>query len=204
MLRFVIGPDGAVVPDLAAKLPGRGYWVSATREAVEKAVVRHIFVKAAQRRVKEAKAAAKAAGGPAAAAQEKLKVKADPGLADQVEKLLLKSAVGLLGLACRAGQLVTGFDKVKEILRRDSDVVLLNASDGAADGVEKLQRIGREAGEINIFSRIELSLATGRENVVHAALLPGGIRDRLLIETGRLTGLRRAVASAPQVKAKKV
>lgn len=204
MVRFVVGPDGTVVPDIAAKLPGRGYWVCATRQAVEKAVARHIFVKVAQRRVKEAREAAIKKAGDGGPPLEKLLVKADPDLADQVEKLLSKSCLALLGLARRAGQLITGFDKVKEILRRESDVVLLNAADGASDGVEKLQRIGREAREINIFSRIELSLATGRENVVHAALLSGGIRDKLLIEIERLSGLRQASAPAPQEKAKKV
>jgi predicted RNA-binding protein YlxR (DUF448 family)/ribosomal protein L7Ae-like RNA K-turn-binding protein len=221
MVRFVIGPDGSVVPDIAAKLPGRGYWVEARREAVEKAVNRHIFARAAAKSLKEAaKEAASAAakekeavarhsegveakGGDVGVAQ-KLTVKVDPGLADQLERLLVKSSLGLLGLARRAGQLITGFEKVREALRKEKGIALLHASDASDDGTGKLSRLGFDVREINIFSRDELSLALGRENVVHAALKPGGIKDKLLAEIDRLEGFRQVNGPEPQIKANKV
>lgn len=209
MVRFVVGPDGSVVPDIAAKLPGRGYWVSATRGAIEKAVTHKYFTKAAARRLKEAAVEkAKKSSSPVEIAI----VKVDPALADLVETLLRKSCLNLLGFARRAGEIILGFEKVKEVLRSDSDALLLQALDASADGAEKLQRMDRaidlamerESVEINIFTRDELSLALGRGNVVHAALLPGGIRDKLLVEIDRLIGLMQAVAPTTLVKAKKV
>lgn len=209
MVRFVVGPDGSVVPDIAAKLPGRGYWVSATRDAIEKAVTHKHFIKAAARRVKEAALEqAKKSKQPVEAAI----VKVDPALADLVEQLLRKSCLGLLGFARRAGEIITGFEKVKEVLRGKSGAFLLQASDASADGAEKLQRmasaidlaVDSDSVEINIFTRDELSLALGRENVVHAALLPGGIRDKLLVEIDRLSGLMQVVTPTTLVKAKKV
>ena len=204
MVRFIIGPDGRVVPDIAAKLPGRGYWITAQRDTIEKAVARHAFVRAWQRRMKEAgvKSGKKTGGdGYAEALEGRGSITVDPDLADQVERLLASSCLRLLGLARRAGQLVAGFDAVHEALRLGQATVLVRASDASPDGSEKLARIGRGIPEIIFFSRDELSLALGRENVVHAALKVGGLSKRLLTETERLAGLRQRDLAESLVKA---
>src|SRR6476469_2225779 len=88
LIRFVAGPDGAVVPDLARKLPGRGLWVAADRASVETAAKKGLFARAA-----------------------KAKLSASPDLADQVEQLLRTRLLSALGLARKAGELVNGFEK---------------------------------------------------------------------------------------------
>src|SRR5690606_17454 len=117
-----------------------------------------------------------------------LRVTTDPDLSDQVEALLARNCLSLLGLARRSGLLVTGFEKVAEALAADPAAVLVTATDGSADGRNKLARPGRKV--IALFTRDELSLALGRENVVHAALTPAGIGARLLAEAERLAGFR--------------
>lgn len=182
LVRFVIDPGGHVVPDIRERLPGRGYWVRAARDTVDEAVRRDMFAKAAARAAKgrPAKAAEDAGSAP--------RIVTDPGLSDQVERLLAEHCLGLLGLARRAGQVVTGFEKVADTLSADPAAVLITASDGSADGRGKLMRPGRKV--IALFTRDELSLALGRENVVHAALTPAGIGKRLLAEAERLAGFR--------------
>src|SRR6201991_1058847 len=93
MIRFVVGPEGDVVPDLARRLPGRGLWVKAERAAVERAVAKNLFARAARAAVKSA---------------------AD--LADRVERLLLERALADLGRARRAGRAVAGFVKVEQMV----------------------------------------------------------------------------------------
>ena len=165
MIRFAVSPQGDIVPDLDATLPGRGLWVSARRDAVDEAVKKGRFSRAAKARVSAA---------------------AD--LADLVEDRLRVKCLDLLGLARRSGNLVAGFEKVKAMLAADEAVVLLAAADGAADGREKLARLAANLPLVTLFDVAELSLALGRENVVHAALSSGGLAERFLKETGRLAG----------------
>ncbi len=170
MLRFVIGPEGGLVPDLGGKLPGRGIWLTSSRTALERAMAKRLFARAARR--------------PAAV---------DPDLADAVEDLLARRCLDLLGLARRAGGLVTGFEKVKAMLRDGRAAILIEASDAARHGRAKLCRLADGATVIEIFAAAELSLALGHENVVHAALAPGRLADRLLAECRRLGGFRSLV-----------
>ncbi|HTQ13115.1 MAG TPA: RNA-binding protein [Rhizomicrobium sp.] len=174
LIRFVVGPDDTIVPDLAAKLPGRGIWVSATRAALAKAA----FARAAKR-----------------------KVKAPEGLADHVERLIVRRMQDDLGLARRAGALVCGFDSVAEAIARAA--VLIEASDGAADGRRKLLALarsgGREPAVLDCLTSGEISVALGRENVIHAALSPGQLAERLIFEAGRLSGFRTA-GSTPAIR----
>jgi predicted RNA-binding protein YlxR (DUF448 family) len=172
LLRFVIGPDGAVVPDVEAKLPGRGMWVSAGRVAIAKAVAKNLFSKAA-----------KAPANAAAA------------LPDQTESRLVDRMLGLLGLARRAGELFLGFDQVEKALRgQNPPPLIVEAAEAAADGRRKLQAAATAKGHvpfvIGCLSSAELSLALKRENVVHAALKPGRIAERLIFEAMRLEGFR--------------
>ena len=171
LLRFVIGPEGGLVPDLGGKLPGRGIWVTSARTTLEHAMAKRLFARAARR-----------------------PVAVEPNLADALESLLARRCLDLLGLARRAGGLVTGFEKVKAMLRDGRAAILIEASDAARHGRAKLCRLADEATVIEIFAVAELSLALGHENVVHAALAPGRLADRLLAECRRLGGFRSFVA----------
>jgi hypothetical protein len=172
LVRFVVGPANEIVPDLAAKLPGRGIWVSADASLLQRAVAKNLFVKAAKAQVK---------------------VAAD--LVALVERLLVSRMQDHLGLARRSGQLVLGFDTVERALTgRRKPAVLVQARDGADDGFRKLVAIttaqGLEIPALTALTREELSVALGRENVVHAALFPGPLADRLALDAERLEGFR--------------
>lgn len=172
LVRFVVGPDGQAVPDLAGRLPGRGMWVGARRELIEQAVRRKAFSKAAK--------------APVAAAAD---------LADQVERLLAGRCADVLGLCKRAGLAVAGHDKVSEWLDFRKVAVLLQASDGSPQGRNKLAARAANLPVVTILTREELGLALGRENVVHAALSPGGLTISFLVEAQRLSGFRSPISS---------
>ena len=167
LLRFVVDPAGALVPDLGETLPGRGLWVSAERAALEKAFERGLFARAARR--------------PIAVA---------PDLIDEVERQLTARALDILGLARRAGALVTGFDKVQRALTERRVAILVEASDGARHGRARLGALARDIPVIAQFDGAALSRSLGRENVVHAALAPSRLADRFLRESARLAGVR--------------
>lgn len=169
LIRFVAGPDGAVTPDLARKLPGRGLWVAADRASVETAAKKGLFSRAA-----------------------KAKLSARPDLADQVEQLLKRRLLSGLGLARRAGDLTSGFEKVSAAILAGRAAWLIEASDGAADGRRKLRAQARKQahppGVIGVFSAAELGLALGLENVIHTAFLAGRAADRWAQDAHRLSG----------------
>jgi predicted RNA-binding protein YlxR (DUF448 family) len=171
LIRFVAGPDAAVVPDLARKLPGRGLWVAADRASVEAAAKKNLFSRAA-----------------------KAKLAAPPGLADQVESLLARRLLSGLGLARRAGDLTCGFEKVLATIQGGRAAWLIEASDGAADGRRKLRtaakKQSRPPGLIGLFTAAELGLALGLENVIHTAFLAGRAADRWTEDVQRLAGFR--------------
>jgi len=174
LVRFVVGPDGAIVPDLDAKLPGRGLWLSATRAAIAKAVAKNDFAKAA-----------------------KAKVSVPDDLPAHVERLLVARLQSDLGLARRAGHLALGFDNVLRAMDgKVAPAVLFEAADAAADGRRKLDSAQKvrdlRLDTITALTRAELSLALGRENVVHAAVRPGTLAERLKLNSSRLAGLRTA------------
>lgn len=171
LIRFVAGPDGVVAPDLARKLPGRGLWVAAERDAVETAAKKGLFSRAA-----------------------KAKLAAPAELADQVEGLLLKRLLSGLGLARRAGELTSGFEKVSSTIRSGKAAWLIEASDGAADGRRKLlaqaRKQPRPPSVFGLFAAAELGLALGGENVIHTAFLAGRAADRWAQDAHRLSGFR--------------
>ena len=179
LIRFVLGPDGAIVPDLARKLPGRGVWVTATRDAVTTAARRNVFARSLKRPVSV------------------------PGdLADQVERLMTKRLLEALSLAKKAGLAVSGFAKVEEQIESGLTAVLLHASDAAADGVAKLDRkfkalMGDEAAQTSVVRELtgsEMSLAMGLSNVIHAASSQGGASKRIVQEAERLGRYRSGPA----------
>lgn len=167
-----------VVPDIAGKLPGRGLWVTASRPMVDLAVKKQAFAKAA-----------------------KAKVLAPLDLSDQTEALLRRAILSLLGFARRAGALIQGYEKVKELLSgpEAASIVsaLIEAADGAEDGrksiLAKARAMELPAPIIGCFGSTELSMALGLEHVIHAALAPRrsdakGLASRILDETTRLSG----------------
>jgi len=172
LMRFAADPDGNVVPDVAASLPGRGMWVKADRASIAVAAAKNLFSKSA-----------------------KAPLMASADLPARVEALLVARMQADLGLARRAGQLVLGFDNVLRALDdKVAPALLVEASDGAADGRRKLagSAYARDL-KIEIIDRLtaeELSLALGRENVIHAALKPGRLAERLIFDAGRLAGFR--------------
>ena len=171
LIRFVFSPDGVVVPDLARKLPGRGMWVAASREAVETAARKNHFARSA-----------------------KTKLSAPADLADQVEALLRRRILDGLGLARRAGGLILGFEKVRDSVQTGKAAWLIEASDGAADGRRKLLQAVHASPKpprvFGVFSSDELGLALGGDNVIHLALLAGRGASRWSAEADRLAGFR--------------
>jgi predicted RNA-binding protein YlxR (DUF448 family) len=171
LIRFVAGPGGIVVPDLARKLPGRGIWVAADRASVETAAKKGLFARAA-----------------------KAKLAAPPDLADQVERLLHQRLLSALGLARKAGELTFGFERVLAAINGGKAAWLVEASDGAEDGRRKLtdaaRRTERPPRLITTFTSGELGLALGGENVIHTAFLAGRGAERWTSDVERLSGFR--------------
>jgi predicted RNA-binding protein YlxR (DUF448 family) len=179
LIRFVAAPDGRITPDLGRKLPGRGVWVTADRASVEAAIKARAFARSLKRAVTVA-----------------------PELAQDIEDLLTKRAVDALSLANKAGAVLAGFDKVREALDSGTIDLLVHGSDAASDGREKLDRkfqavqgARSQNAEFSADLTIaQLSLAMGRSNVVHAALIYGGVTDRFKIAAGRLRRYRSGVS----------
>ena len=175
LIRFVVDPSGAVVPDLAQKLPGRGVWVTADKASVAAAIKAKAFAKSLKRAVTVA-----------------------DDLPQVIETLSLKRALQALSLANKSGLLTTGFEKVDTLIARGRAVALVHGSDAAEDGRGKLDRkfsaIQRDRGKaaliVDWLTIEELSLAIGRSNVVHAGLTQGGATKRFLDEAERLRRYR--------------
>jgi predicted RNA-binding protein YlxR (DUF448 family)/ribosomal protein L30E len=171
LVRFVAGPDGVVVPDVARKLPGRGIWVGADRDSIAAAAKKGLFSRAA-----------------------KTKLTAPADLADQVEALLARRVLDGLGLARKAGSIISGYEKVVAALATGKVAWLIEASDSAEDGRRKILSAARKAPTsprfLGAFSSDELGLALGGENVIHTALLAGRGVDRWTLDVERLSGFR--------------
>ncbi|MGZ5934498.1 MAG: RNA-binding protein [Rhizomicrobium sp.] len=174
LIRFVVSPDAVVTPDIAAKLPGRGIWVGATKAALKTAIAKNLFAKAAKTNVKVAQ-----------------------DLAIRVEAQLVARIQSDLGMARRAGLLLMGFETVLRALQSDAPpALLIEASDGAGDGKRKIFGASHARGlkiqTIECLTSAELSVAVGRENVIHAALKSGRLQERLSLDAERLSGFRPA------------
>ncbi len=167
LVRFVVGPDGRLVPDVAGTLPGRGLWLSARRDVLNTACAKNLFAKAAR-----------------------TKVVFGADLADQVERLLARRCLDLLGLARRAGLAVAGFEKVRGMLRAGKAAVVIAAVDGAEGGRAKLRALAPHLPLIETLSANELGAALGNGPLVHAAVARGRLARRLVAEARRLAGFR--------------
>ena len=187
LIRFVVSPQGEIVPDLKRKLPGRGLWISASHRAVAEAGRRNLFAKGFKRNVQ-----------------------VSSNLAQDIEVLLVRGAVEALAMAAKAGQVVSGFSKVEGALEahqgRVQVLALLHASDGAADGIRKLDAQStalarsnagnsdqpREIPVVTALTSEQLDLALGRSNVIHAALLAGPASKTFLSRSQILVRYRMA------------
>jgi uncharacterized protein len=178
LIRFALSPDGVVTPDVAAKLPGRGAWVRSNRESLERAGKKGAFARAF-----------------------KAEVKVPEGFADHTEALLSRRCLDLLGMARRAGAIAIGATQVDAAIRAKPALVLIEATDGAQEGREKLMSLhiglwGRPPGAVGAFSAEELGVALGRERVIHACLLQERLALAWAAEIGRLAGFRAIVPTS--------
>src|SRR5580692_3463980 len=175
LIRFVVGPDGAAVPDLKSKLPGRGVWVTATQDALAEAVKRKALVRGFKREVR---------------------LNAD--LVNQTGQLLEQAMLDALAMVGKAGLVATGFGKTEAALTdEDKRVIgLIHAAEAAPDGVRKLGAALRhrdsrdQVAVITSLTTAQLDLALGRPNVVHAALLAGPASGTFLARLRRLERFR--------------
>jgi predicted RNA-binding protein YlxR (DUF448 family) len=156
MIRFVLGPDSVAVPDLKRRLPGRGIWITATRQALGAAIARKAFARSFKRDVRLA-----------------------PDLVEITERLIEQAALDALAMSHKARRVAIGFAKADVALLRNRVVGLLNAADAASDGTRKLvaclhrREDAADIAVIDAFTSVQLDLALGRSNVIHAALLAG-------------------------------
>ena len=171
MLRFVVSPDGELVPDVASNLPGRGLWLTPRRDIVERAVATRRFARAARQAVS-----------------------IPPGLADRVEALLALRCCDTIGLARRAGLAVAGFEKVCEAVRAGKAALLLSALDGAEGGRGKIRALGRGLPLATVLTAAEMGAVFGRDHLVHVALGGGRLSGRLIADAEKLAGFRAGAA----------
>jgi hypothetical protein len=171
MLRFVVSPKGEIVPDLAARLPGRGIWLSAVGDVIETARTR---------------------GGFARAARAPVSVPAD--LLERVRAGLARRIIEHVGLARRAGQAVGGFGKAREWVQAGRAGLVIQARDGSAEERARLLG-GRNLPVIAPLPASDLGAAFGRDHVVHVAISPGRLAEAIRIEAGRLAGVEGQAAN---------
>ncbi len=171
MLRFVVGPQRQLVFDAGATLPGRGLWLSASRDVIETALKRGVFARAAKQQLVVA-----------------------PDLASQVETALIQRIFDLVGLARRGGAAIAGFEKAREWLTTGRAGLVLQAVDGSAE--ERARFVGgREVPVVTVFSAARLGKVFGREQAVHVVIAPGRLAKMIEIEAGRLAGVAGGVLS---------
>ncbi len=172
MVRFARASDGTVTPDIAARLPGRGVWLTASTETLAEATAKNIFSRGfkAQSHIPD-------------------------GLADLIETLLIKRLQGVLGMAKRAGAIILGYDQVRNVLRKRAPGIVLFASDGAEDGRNKVYFLAKAIYEHVTVSggltSTELGMAFGRPNVVHGLIENGAFAKRWSVDYQRLQGFRQ-------------
>jgi predicted RNA-binding protein YlxR (DUF448 family) len=170
-LRFVVGPDGQLTPDLKEKLPGRGLWIVPRRDMIAAAERKKLFARAAK--------------GP---------VQLPEKLAERVEALLLRQCLDLISLARKASEAVAGHDRVRGWLESGRVALLLEARDASEAGRKRMigfaKALGDELAVAQLFTAAELGQAFGRDQAVHVAVAPGGLADKLSRDLARLEEFR--------------
>jgi uncharacterized protein len=153
LLRFVVSQEGGLVLDLRCRMPGRGVWVKAQRQCLAKAVRANVFARGLKKPVDV------------------------PGtLVEDIDAALEKAALGMVSMCNKAGRVVFGFVKVEAAIEQRAVALVLSATDGAADGLRKMKAAAWRSGQQALpfafaFTSRQMSMALGRENVIHAALL---------------------------------
>lgn len=156
LIRFALGPNGEILPDIAGKAGGRGVWVTANKHILAQAVAKNAFARAL-----------------------KTQVNVPDNLVEITQAHLEKRLLGALGLAMKGGHLVTGYEKVRSAIEKEKINALIAASDGSMDGRKKITQLLRameledEVPQIDFLNAEQLSLALGGKNVIHAALVGG-------------------------------
>ncbi|MBU6449699.1 MAG: RNA-binding protein [Rhodospirillales bacterium] len=171
MLRFVAAPDGTLVFDPGATLPGRGMWLSATADVIELAVRRGVFARAAR-----------------------APLKLPESLHAQVEAALARRLADLLGLARRSGAAISGFEKAREWLQAGRGGLIVQAADGS---IEERARFagGRALPCVAVLSAAALGKIFGREHTVHVVISPGRLAQMIELEARRLLGVAKESVS---------
>lgn len=167
LIRFIVGPEGQLAPDVANKFPGRGIYVAASKEALELAVKKGLFARSAKRTVQM-----------------------PDDLIGMVDRALARRVTDLIAMSRKSGAAVAGYEKVKTWLVTEQAQVLIQASDGSDRGKSKLRLPGNAASFIGCLTQNELGLAFGRDSVIHGALTAGGLTSRIVEEAARLSGVR--------------
>lgn len=167
MIRFVIGPEENIIPDVFSKLPGKGIWVGASKSSVEKALNKNIF-----------------------SSVLKKPVEIDKNLDQTIQRSVLNKLIKLISLARKANQAVAGFEKTKNQLKLGKTKLLIQASDGSIREKSRLRPPDGENSIINCLNMKELGLAFSKENVIHASIMNGGLCKEISLEALRLAGLR--------------
>ena len=180
LVRFVVGPESRLVPDIEETLPGRGLWLTARKDIVAAAAAKNLFARAAR-----------------------TPVDVGPDLSDRVEALLARRVMDLIGLARRAGQAVAGFEAVRATLGGGRAAVLLAASDAARDGRGRMQALGGGVPVVDQLTAAELGAAFGRDHAVHGAVRAGRLALLILREARRLAGFRAPSAPAGKTGGKR-
>lgn len=162
-----MSPAGELVPDVSARLPGRGLWLTPRRDVVEQAVAKRVFARAARQSV-------------AAPAE----------LADRVEALLVRHCCDAIGLARRAGLAVAGFEKVRAAVHAGRSGLLLGAIDGAEGSRRKLRGLGPGLPFAGVLTAAEIGAAFGRDHVVNASVGFGPLRARIMADAEKIAGFR--------------
>lgn len=174
LVRFVADPEGRIVPDVAEKLPGRGFWVSANPVSIRDAARKNLF--------------AKAAGA---------KLMAGADLAEHTAQGLRRDLLQKLGLAKRAGVVVAGFNQVEPELAHGALQALFIAADAGADGTAKLERLNPALQPIKLLSSVEQGQALGHDQLVYLGLRFHALTGRILAAAGRFSAFAAQENVAP-------
>jgi predicted RNA-binding protein YlxR (DUF448 family) len=179
MIRFVLRPDGAVVPDILGKLPGRGVWVSASPEDIAEALKSGAFSRGF-----------------------KTKANTPPDLAAQTQKLLAQRLLGLLAMARKSGHIHIGYDQVKAAAGSGKIAWRIEAKDGSEDGRSKIRTLSKAVARelemplprvMGCFDNAQLARAVGRDSVVHMALPPGPLAKSFTALAARYAGFAELI-----------
>jgi uncharacterized protein len=168
LVRFVANDCGEIFPDVSARAPGRGVWISATKDALEQAIKVNAFARSLKRQCYP-----------------------KSELVAQTSEGLRQKALGLLGLARRSGNIVSGFDKVCDELRKTAPAFIIEAYDGSDDGRDKIIGLSKKWGQVQIigcFCRDDLGKALSRDNIIHALMPKGQFAQNWAVELNRLRG----------------